>query len=355
MQTSSTDLGYTLALAAQAAPTADNSQPLRFAWNGRTFVIAYHAAQGVKTLFGPSGHATLLAVGAALENVAATLEIWHLPYRIEAIDLEQGKPYFHIHVEASPSGHFQPNLSDFNQRHTNRFPYLQAPIPSEVVKEISGLREGSSRLLVLTEKPRRHALAKLFRQASEARFLTRELHEWLVSSLRFEDGNAQEGLDAATLHLPPGGRLFMRSIRDWRRMAFLNHFGAYKLMAMVDSRLCQGAPALVCILGSQGHLEIVEAGRLMERAWVALNAAGLAVHPYYSLNDQLNRLALGTVPKAMVAQVSRIGLELPTLLDLSEGEILHMMFRVGFPTRHCMRSRRLPLEQAYTASKETLW
>jgi hypothetical protein len=339
-----------LAEAAHAAASADNSQPWRLTWDGRIFRIGYDAARAGETTFPPEEPATLVSIGSVLENMD------------RAARALGASPFWEIPEGYDPSGDYarltvNPDLPvppDARQdalfaRHTNRFPFRRVFLPASLAGTVLGAQEGAARCTLYTERGEVQRIGQLVRAASEVRFQTRELHEWLAGSLRFgKDAERGDGLDVATLHLPPGGRLFLKSIRDWRRMALLNKIGGHRFMALVDSRPVAMAPGLVAVIGGGGHRGTLDAGRLLGRVWIAMNALGLAVHPYYVLTDQLYRLATGRVPAHLVERVARLAEEVPAALGLRAGEAVHMLLRIGYPTRHPPRSRRLPLARVFT-------
>lgn len=339
-----------LASAARAAPSADNSQPLDFSWDGRLFSVAYNRARGKDKLFGPHSHATLLAVGACIENIETALASLGLSgeLRIDAMAAPE-RPYAQLSFEGACDSIQQPSDLALFKRHTNRFPFQPAQIPGAVLAAIAGLAQGATRLIVLPADANKAALVGHARLAAEARFCTRELHEWLMGSLRFTPAeiNGGEGLDIHTLDLPPGGSMFMRFMANWKRMVMLNRFGTYKALAAVETRLLGAAPALVCIVGRMGPGDAIAAGRLLANLWSKLNAEGVAVHPYYVITDQLLRLQSGTVPPAMVDRVRGIQEAIPRLLGLRSGESLHMVLRIGLPEIDPPRARHLPLSAVY--------
>ena len=108
------------------------------------------------------------------------------------------------------------------------------------------------------------------------------------------------------------------------------------------------APAVVAIIGTTDRQGTIDAGRLLGRVWSHLNSRGIAVHPYYVVADQLARLREGTVPAKLVPQAERIRNESARLFGLGPDETLHMLLRIGYPTREAPSSRRLPLEQVFT-------
>jgi hypothetical protein len=173
-----------------------------------------------------------------------------------------------------------------------------------------------------------------------------------MASLRFteEDVARGDGLDIRTLGLPPGGKQFLRLISDWSTLKALNRLGAYKLLALTETGLLSRAPALVCIVGGLDAGGIIDAGRLMCRVWIELNLAGIAVHPYYVVTDQIVRLREGTLAAGSEANIAEVDKEGSQLLNLRPNEALHMIFRVGYPKAEPVRSRRLPLEAVFVDS-----
>jgi len=107
------------------------------------------------------------------------------------------------------------------------------------------------------------------------------------------------------------------------------------------------APAVAAIIGPRGYRATLDAGRLMERVWIEINGAGLAVHPFYGLSDQLHRLHSGQVPPEHVDRIRALERELPEVFGLAAGETIHMLLRFGFPRRDAPRSGRLPLAAVF--------
>lgn len=237
-----------------------------------------------------------------------------------------------------------PAIRRLYARHTNRLPYRGDPVTWSPQHQSW---PGNSQVRVVTDRAVIAELAAATRLCSAARFNTRELHEWLFSSLRWTDDEAArgDGLDTATLHLPPAGRQFMQLIAPWQRMERLNRFGLYHIMAAADSKLVAQAPALVSISGGDDPASAWAAGRAMQETWVQLNAAGYAVHPYYVIPDLGNRLRSGHLAPEWHAHVRRALALVRESCAFNTGESLHILLRVGLPKQQPIRSQRLPIEQ----------
>lgn len=327
-------------------PSADNSQPWRFALDASAIRCHSVPARVAHDPFGPVGHATLLSAGAMHESmsrlfgddarVAASIQADR--WSIDATCARLPDPQETVARQLA-------------QRHTNRLPYTKQAVAWPALPQ--RWPEGG-KVLAIDAPATIAAVGAAIRTCSAARFNCRELHEWLFSSLRWNDTEAAsgDGLDIATLDLPPGGRQFMRFVSPWHRMAGLNRFGFYHVMAAADARLVLAAPAIVAIVGNREQRHVWEAGRIMQATWLALNAAGLAVHPYYVVTDIANRLAAGRLHAAWRAPVQKQLNTLHELLGLSPDQQIHMLMRVGHATRPAKPSARLPLERLIESSQK---
>lgn len=347
-----TDIAHFLAEASRSAPSADNSQPLDFSWDGRQFLVSFSQARGAGKLFGPQSHPTLLALGACLENIDDALAACSArgTWSIDETISESGMPYARLNIGDAGAPQCASSDAPLFNRHTNRFPYEKSAIPREVIAKVESVRRGSARVIVLDRTEEKKAMVDYIRIAAEARFSTKEIHQWMADSLRFTatDVACGEGLDIRTLYLPPGGRMFLRFIGEWARMNWLNRFGAFKALASFEAALLSGAPSLLCIVGKSAPASVIDAGRLLARLWTDLNAERIAVHPYYVLTDQLLRLQLGKVPMGMIRRIEGTSRGVAHLLKTTREESLQMVLRIGYPRHSPPRSQRLPLETVYT-------
>ena len=332
-----------LAEAARAAPSADNSQPWRFRW-GKTFDVYFRPATGEHELLPAEHPATQLALGAVIENLAHAAVAIGLPFDAAAVKAAPAQPIAELTIDtAATVPHDARSLPLFG-RHTNRFPFASSPLPASLLQWASGQREGSATCLVWEDRKHLRALSRLVRQASEARFQTQEIHEWLGRSLRFTSDEVArgDGLDVATLHLPPGGRQMLRATRDWKRMRLFNRFGAYKGFARAEAAAVSKAPALLAILASDAPGSAIAGGRLLERVWIELNRQGVGVQPYFVITDQLYRLQCGSVPSRLIPLVERTKEALDAMLGSDDRRML-ILLRIGRPKVQPPRALRLPL------------
>jgi hypothetical protein len=335
------------------APSADNTQPWRMEWDGTKLSVFYDTDRVEGKTFPAESPASLLSIGALIENVMSVAAAWRLQPRLEVAD-RPGSGNRALYARISFDLTQEPQLTQkphpAEARHTNRGAFTADPIPEALSAEFLNGVTGSARTWFSQDKTARLHMAGIVRRASEIRFQTREVHEWLGRSLRFSAESVAEGdgLDVDTLGLPPGGGLFLRMISDWKRMRRLNALGFYKLVAAMDSGPIKAGPGLLAIIAPMDSQSTIDAGRLLARQWTRLNAAGLAVHPYYVVADQMARLTDGKIPGGLEPLASEVSAQCRELLEISGSETLHMLLRIGFSKKNPKKALRVPLDLAYS-------
>ncbi len=345
-----------LAQACQAAPSADNSQPCCFDWDGDNLTIRYDAARVAANTFPPDNPATLLTVGAIIENISQLLEAAGGSTKVTY--WPKGKSHSTVYAEVGlkiPDGFNLPRTPHaWLERHTNRHPYRNTPLPPELICTLGNLTEGDSSIKTFTGSNDTKEIGKLVKSASEIRFQTKEVHDWLGKSLRFtpEEAARGDGLDLNTLGLPPGGRLLLKFICSWNRLRQLNRIGVYKLLAELDSYPIKAAPAIVAITGPNTPDGAISAGRLLCRSWIQLNTQAVAAHPYYVIPDQLARLKGNAIPPDLLGQAKDLKEKCKNVFSLPKGHTLFMLLRAGLAKKEAIRSKRLPTSRIFHESKK---
>lgn len=326
--------------AAGSAPSADNSQPWCFEWDGQGLTARVQRRDG----FPEDYHATTLALGAATEN---------LTWALQSLSLDMSSWFFSvpgmdgIFARGPVTGHSEiPAINGvplWKQRHTNRLPYRPEIDPGVADELITG-RVGKIGVRVMSGSGIRLA-ADWVKRASEVRFQTREVNEWFAASLRYGDSpeDRTSGLHVNTLPLPPGGVSLLKLISDWDRLQCLNRLRAYKLFAAIEAANFQKAPLVVAIIGPTGQAAAFDAGRCLQRVWLRITELGLSAHPYYVVADLLNRLESKGVPEQCIKQ--SLALQGRIRAEYGHENTLHCLLRVGKPVGEIQVSGRLSLNE----------
>lgn len=331
-----------LAAAGQAAPSADNSQPWIFMLNENEIQLFIDLEKIKPSCFDIHHPAILLAIGAVIENILQAAKWINIKIDYEyCLCLETGKcAVFHISdEEAKLPGNA--GTHPLFMRCTNRLPFIKKPLPDEIASEILNFANAICKVLLFRNSDQLHQWAELSRSASEVRFQTPDIHEWFGRSLKFTPAEvaSNEGLDVNTLGLPPIGIYFLWITKTWKRMKFLNKFGAYKTIAKMDSENIKNSSALLGVVAPLDARSAIEAGQLIERIWIRLNELGLSVQPNFVIPDQLYRLKEHKVASPLVQQLAEVENELQSGWNIKDG-FLYILLRIGYCETQPVRSRR---------------
>ncbi len=333
--------------ALSCAPSADNSQPWCFNWDGRTLKVYAHSRGG----FPLDYHATLLALGAAAENAEQALRVLGSAAGTLALKApEDASPFIVAELNTPTATVSSPSTPIWEKRHTNRGPYAKEALPNiEKIVAASSINATRLNLLDATRLPQ---VAKWIQSASEIRFRTQEVHEWFGQSLRFkaDEVSRSHGLHVSTLNLPPGGAALLRFTAPWQNMARLNRLGLYKMFAAIEAAGFKQAPYALAIVGPATAVGAFEGGRTLQRAWLAMTERAWAGHPFYVVSDTLYRYATGRLAPEFQGQAARLHEDVTSLVGT--GNALHCLLRVGVAKRPVPRSGRLSLSELLCKPRE---
>ncbi|MEP7184641.1 MAG: hypothetical protein ABI767_02285 [Rhodanobacter sp.] len=324
-----------------AAPSADNSQPWRFAWCGDDLDLRIDESRsgGVSdTRYVLSD----LAAGACLENMiihARSLgyvaELQTFPRDDDALWIAR------IHWRRDTEGHSREPLAEaIEKRQTDRsFPW-RGSIATDTQARLNAqarLIPGQRLYWPPTPRARKTAL-RVIRQAETLRFKSPTLHAELFSSIRFAagwHGTCEEGLAPAALAVEPPMRPLFQALRRPRVMTMFNRLGTASVLgwrsAWLPIRLSPGLCALV--IPSTARSDVLAGGRALQRVWLQATLDGLSVQPYAAAGI----LSLGFVPveSALQQPLARMGSALKELCAPGHGLVF---LRLGH-ARSALRDR----------------
>jgi nitroreductase len=329
--------------AARTAPSYDNLQPWRFTVEGETVAFGVDHERDPS----PDGVMARIAVGAAIECACVAAARMGATVRF-------GAPREGSLVTMSitdPKRVPEPDLAR-TRRVTNRRLYdgrAFDDVTAHALQKASPTRDLAQTHWFGRERVR--VLGPLFEEAEELLYLDDGLRERTLSAIRFGNKDREEvatGLSLGSLELSAAERAalvgFRKAFDPRVASADLKRIGARA------RRLVESASG-VCIITTTGTdpMADVDAGRSMQRAWMALTQRGLAAQPMTAM------MALG-------ARAERGGEQLdpriPPLLasfrrtfpNVSPSSRVVFLMRFGWAPAPSCRVGRLPLEQSLTAT-----
>ena len=329
-----------------AAPSADNSQPWRFAWSGDDLDLRIDPDRSGRvsdTRYVLSD----LASGACLENMLIrarsqgyVAEPQWFPRPDDALWVAR------ISWRREAGGQPEPLAAAIEQRHTDRrFPW-RGPIPPETQARLeaqAGRIPGPRLWWPRTSRERKAAL-DLIRQAEALRFKSPTLHAELFSSVRFAagwHGTCEEGLAPATLAVEPPMRPMFQAMRRPAVMGTFNRLGAASMLgwrsAYLPIRLSPGL--CLVVVPSTARSDVLAGGRVLQRVWLEATVAGLSVQPYAAAG--VLGLAFVPVEPAFRPALARLGSALRELCGDGQGLVFLRLGHARSALRHRSGRRAL--------------
>lgn len=229
----------------------------------------------------------LLSYGAVVENMALRAAQWGESQSTHWLP-DPAYPELIAEcrwVRASTTA--DPLASAIADRHTNRRLYRRVPLAPAVLQRMTAAAStvSGAQVLWLDEPPARAAAKRTLWIAEAERFRRAALHQEIYSAIDFQAGwrsSRAEGLPPGALEVERPMRPFFSALRHWPLMHALSWLGAHRLLALrasyVPATMSAHLGLLSCTLDDP-LLAALNAGRALERIWLAATHEGVAFQP----------------------------------------------------------------------------
>lgn len=228
----------------------------------------------------------LLSMGAVVENMRLRAGALGFQAQVSWFDGCDGEPIAQLDVQKSaPEQSPDALAAAIPSRHSNRRMYHGPGFTAAETAQLNAAVApvAGTQLIWLQGTARRRALGLIWRAESE-RFLRRDLHHAIFSSVRFDllwDQNADWSLPPGALEIEPLMRPMFKLLRHWALMRPLTWLGVHRMLGLRAGWLpAWQAPALGLLVSTlpveQGA---VAAGAALERLWLQADTLNLAMQP----------------------------------------------------------------------------
>jgi len=272
------------------APSGDNTQPwlLRYSEEDKE-VELFVDEKADPSFFNVGQRASFLAAGAFFENVLIASRAHDIAPQYEIFPIDKPDtthPVARIKFIEGKADKEGINLYPaIGARTTNRQVYRKTPLDTSEIDSL--IREATSiegaGLSFLSAKDAKKTLSSLVFKADVIRVERRDLHEFLCSTIRWKQPEIdakKDGMPLRSLEAGFGGDLFLRLCSPWPVMNIMNKLGVGRAVAMHSRKsvMNSGAMGLITVAGNTPH-DFFQAGRALERTWLAATSLGLAMQP----------------------------------------------------------------------------
>ncbi len=271
-----------IASAATRAPSGDNSQPWRFIFRAPNTLEIKALPEKDNALFNIDDSGTLIAFGAAIQNAELEAKMSGFTPEIHYGGEDMLTAALVLQKGGELSGIERSLQKAIPLRHSNRKAYKKVPITTDdrqALLDAAGKAEGI--FLIFIEAVESMArISRALTTMEEIALKNKPLHKLFFESIlwsRERNNEGEPGLYIKTLELPPPPQLLFKALRHWPVANFLAQIGFPRMIAEMNAKQNASASAFGVITIDQfDRAKYIEAGRLLERVWLAAAARGMS-------------------------------------------------------------------------------
>lgn len=324
--------------AARIAPSRDNLQPWRFVVDEESvsFMIDHERDRSPANA---DGRMARVAIGAAIE--CALLRAGRMGATVRFQPPRAGA--LATITFSSPKRFPEPDKA-LLRRATNRHLYDGRPVDDATfawLREATPALESARMLWFGRERVR--TLGPIVEEGETLYVADQRNRDAVLAAVRFDVRDREEvthGLSVGSLELSASERAIFDTLRRGPNER-LESMGVFVKMGARARRLMESASG-VCVVTAVGSEPAtdVAAGRLMQRAWLALTRRGLVAQPMSSIPALEAMADAGERANEVVANLRA------AFPNMERGSRIAVMMRIGWAPAATARVRRLPLEDS---------
>ncbi len=321
------------------APSGDNAQPWNIKTKDSTILIELDPLAD-NSFFNYNQIASNMACGAVIENIRISATAFGLETSVQYFPFTDNHNV--LAVLAFKYNHVKEDIlhKSIWKRHTNRSKYNGTIISKEqctILKDSLKTIDNAS-LLLFTDKTKISKIAQLVYQADIIRTERKDIHEHLISMLRFTDEEAfktKDGLPIKNLEIGLQGEFFLKITRSWNVMKTMNKLGISKVIANESKKgaLQASAIGMLKYKKSNSKEQFIESGIGLERVWLTANMLGISFQPMAALPFFKMRWNMGEKNNFSAKHQKRLEKIWPVydaMFNSNDGAFDVLLFRLGY-------------------------
>ncbi|MDP2039765.1 MAG: Rv1355c family protein [Algoriphagus sp.] len=274
---------------ANMAPSGGNIQPWIWVFDSKGILHLFHDKERSHSMLDFKGSGSLIAFGAALENLRliAAKEGIEIEFIDQIKEFEQDlicSIRFIAKFNNPISVPYLELADGISLRCTNRKNNSRQLLPLELLEELASFAENEGLSIKFTEdKNDIESLSEIVGGMDRMRFFHEEGLMDFIKEVRWTENDAiqtKDGIDIATLELSGTEKAAMGLLKDPRTVKFFRKFlMGYGLTKISKDTMCSSS----CIMVLQGEdfssKSYLEGGRVLQRIWIKANMLGISFQP----------------------------------------------------------------------------
>lgn len=347
---------------ARWAPSGDNTQPWRFEIRDAHHVVVHGFDTREHCVYDLEGHASQIALGALLETmrIAASAEGLSTSVNRRA-DTPVTQPTFDVTLLPDAAVGEDPLLPYIRARSTQRRALSTRPLTRHERATLQTAVKPHYRMVWLDQPRQKRAVARLVFDNAGIRLTIPEAYAVHSKVIAWRSRYSEDGIPDQAVGLDPlTTRLMEWTLQKWERVTFMNRYLAGTLMPRVQLDLipalrCAGHFVLIAPQPPTSVDDYVEAGRAMQRFWLAATRLGLRLQPEMTpliFAEYVRKGLRFTKDERGWARAQRVAGQVSALIGDELATRAVFMGRLGAGPAPEARSTRLPLERLIIQSGE---
>jgi hypothetical protein len=339
-----------------AAPSAGNNQPWKV-WYEKGLLFVFHdkyRSHSWGDYFEMGSH---MSLGTALENIH--LQALKLGLKDHARELPfEDEPKLIAVIAFSPLEDDTIKLdkrlvlaNGMYTRCTNRRNGQRQVLPLGFFDEIQEFFDEMPgfKLWFADEPGQLVTLGNIIASCDRIRLLQEKGHAEFYSEVRWDKEHARrtrDGIELAAVDVTEGEKAGFRVARDWKAVELVSKWDKGHAFKKNSTKSVKSASAMVLITVPEfDHPTLLQAGRLVQRVWIAINNRGVSIHPMLSPAFFFNRLIHGQgleIPTATQQELIALREEMKSVFPLGENDKEVFLMKLSIAENMEARSLRLP-------------
>lgn len=329
---------------ANLAPSGGNCQPWIWIYDQRGVLHLLHDKKRSFSLLDYKGAGSLIAFGAALENLrlaaAAAGIALRIIYQIKSFNEDLiASIVFESRIDQPLDVPYKELASGIQLRNTNRVNENRVMIPAEKLACYARIANDNGSIAeTITSPEELQTLSEVIGGMDRMRLFNTQGYHDFVNEIRWtaqEAITSGDGIDIATLELTKMDQLVMGLIRDPGTMQFFRKYDLGHGLAKISDKTLLSASAVMMVQASEFSPEAyLNSGVTLQRIWIKANQDGFSFQPISAslfVFHRVNREKESGYTESEVEVIKLLKKKLNTLFnkDLKNQEVFMFRFNVA--------------------------
>lgn len=338
------------------APSAGNNQPWKWLLHqGHLFLFHEKSRSYGWTDFDDS--LAMIGLGAASENLDLAAQRHHLKSKETTVFEDRLIAFYSF--EKAENQQADSLAASIEIRCSNRKKGKQEPIAPSLISAVESAVQNMPGIQVtfITEPEQKEKWAEIIGRAERLRFIDPQAHhEFFHDEMRWNKEQVEKtrnGLDIETLELTPSQTSGLEVSSDQEAISYIREWNRGDGLAKLSADGVRSSSGL-CLVSCDKNIpqHSLLPGKAAQRAWIAANSAGWAVHPVSAPLFFINRIEKenNLLNETLIEEIRGLRREIDKTSPILHDKRGIFLFRVSLGGNPTKRALRLELEDILVRS-----